>query len=104
MQCKEMLYGLCCLQTNLHIPLHHQSDVLLHQGTTCEELILSSEIRNALGKSLQKVHLSSVQPDQKDNHMSCLPDVVPLLVTTCLYWGVHLTKNQPDQQADDMSC
>ena len=67
---KEMLYGLCCLQTNLCISLHHQSDALLHESTTCEELILSSEIRNTLGKSLQKVHLSSVQPDQKDNHMS----------------------------------
>ena len=25
-QCKEMLYGLCSLQTNLHISLYHQSD------------------------------------------------------------------------------
>ena len=27
MQCKEMLYRLFSLQTNLHISLHHQSDV-----------------------------------------------------------------------------
>ena len=33
MQCKEMLYGLSSLQTNLCIPLHHQSDVLQHSGT-----------------------------------------------------------------------
>ena len=50
-----------------------------------KELILLPEIRNALGKSLQKVHLSSGHPDQKDNLMSCLPDVVLLLVTRCLY-------------------
>ena len=73
-----MLYGLHSLQTNLCISLHHQSDVLLHQGTTCKELILLSEIRNALEKSLQKIHLSSGHPDQKDNNMSCLPDVVLL--------------------------
>ena len=74
--CKEMLCGLCSLQTNLCISLHHQSYVLWHHGTTCKELIFSSEIRNALGKSLQKVHLSSGQSNQKDNHMSCLPYVV----------------------------
>ena len=62
-QCKEMLYGLSSLQTNLHIYFHHQSDVLLHQGTTFVELLLSTEIRNAMGKSLKKVHLSSGQPD-----------------------------------------
>ena len=28
MQCKEMLYGLRSLQTNLYISLHHQSDIL----------------------------------------------------------------------------
>ena len=54
MQCKEMLCRLCCLQTNLCISLHHQSDVLLHQGTICKELILSSEIRNVLGKKSAK--------------------------------------------------
>ena len=53
MQCKEMLYGLSSLLTNLHISLHNQSDVLQHQGTTCKELIFSSEIRNALGKNLR---------------------------------------------------
>ena len=52
----------------------------------------------------EKVHLSSGQPDQKDKNMSCLPDVVLLLVTRCLWWGVHLTKHQPDQQADHMLC
>ena len=58
-----MLYGLCSLQTNLHISFHHQSDVLLQQGTTYVELLLSPEIRNAMEKSLEKVHLSSGQPD-----------------------------------------
>ena len=43
-QCKEMLYGLCSLQMNLHISLHHQSDVLQHNGTNYEELIFSSDI------------------------------------------------------------
>ena len=75
---------ICSLQTNLHMSLHHQSDILQHHGTTCEELIFSLDIRNALGKSLQKVHLSSGQPDQKDNLMTCLPYVVLLLVTRCL--------------------
>ena len=51
-------------------------------------------IRNALGKGLQKVHLSSGQHDQNDKHMSCLPDVVLLLVTRCSYWGVCLTHVQ----------
>ena len=54
------------------------------------------------GKCLQKVNLISGQPDQKDNHMSCLPNVVPLLVTRCFYRRVCLAKHQPDQQADDM--
>ena len=49
-----MLYGLCSLQTNLHISFLHQSDVLLHQGTTFEELLLSSEIRNAMEKQCEK--------------------------------------------------
>ena len=48
-----MLYGLCSLQTNLLIS-YHQSDVLLHQGTTFEELLLSSEIGNAMEKSMNK--------------------------------------------------
>ena len=61
-----MLYGLCPLQINLLISFNHQSDVLLHQGTTFEELLLSSEIRNAMGKSLKKVNLSSGQPDLTD--------------------------------------
>ena len=52
----------CYLQTNLHISFHHQSDVLLQQGTTSAELLLSPEIRNAM-ESLKKVHLSSGQPD-----------------------------------------
>ena len=36
-------------------------------------------------------HLTECQPDPKANQMSSWPDVVPLLVSTCLYWGVHLT-------------
>ena len=73
-----MLCGLCSLQTNLHISLHHQSGVLLHKGTTFQELPLSSEIRNALGKSLQKVHVSSCEPDLSASLDSC-------------DWGVHLS-------------
>ena len=38
MQCKEMLYRLCSLQTNVCISLHHQSDVLQHSGTNDEYL------------------------------------------------------------------
>ena len=53
MKYREMLYGLCSLQTNLLISFHHQSDVLLHQGTTFEELLLSSQIGNAMEKSLK---------------------------------------------------
>ena len=44
MQYKEMLYRLFSLQTNLHISLHHQSDVLWHNGTNYEELLFSSYI------------------------------------------------------------
>ena len=44
MQYKEMLYGLFSLQTNLHISLHYQSDVLQHNSTNYEELLLSSDI------------------------------------------------------------
>ena len=39
-----MLYRLFSLQTNLHISLHHQSDVLWHSGTNYEELLFSSDI------------------------------------------------------------
>ena len=63
-----MLYGLCSLQTNLNISFHHQSDVLLHQGTTFEELLLSSVIRNPIGKTLQKVHLRPGLPDLTSYH------------------------------------
>ena len=38
----------------LLISFHHKSDVLLHQCTTFEELLLSPEIRNAKEKSLNK--------------------------------------------------
>ena len=44
MQCKEMLYRLGSLQTNLCISLHYQSDVLQHNGTNYEELLFSSDI------------------------------------------------------------
>ena len=66
MHCKEMLYRLCSLQTNLHISFHHQSDVLLHQGTTFKELLLSSEM--LWQKTLQKVNLSSGLPDLTSYH------------------------------------
>ena len=44
MQCKEMLYELCSLQTMLCISLHHQSDILWHNGTNYKELLFSSSI------------------------------------------------------------
>ena len=49
-------------------------------------------IRNALGKSLQKVHLSSGQPDQKDNQMSCLPYVVLGGYTWARYIWVYMSR------------
>ena len=52
--CREMLYGLCFLLTNLHISFHHQSDVLLQQGTTFVKLLLSPEIRNVVEKVCQR--------------------------------------------------
>ena len=39
-----MLYRLFSLQTNLHISLHHQSDILWHNGTNYKELLFSSDI------------------------------------------------------------
>ena len=44
MQCKEILYRLFSLQTNLCISLHHQSEVLWHNGTNYKELLFSSDI------------------------------------------------------------
>ena len=92
MQCKEMLYRLCSLQTNLHISFHHQSDVLLHQGTTFEELLLSSEI--LWKKTLQKEHLSSGLPDQT-SYYSWAPDASTR--------GIHLALGQPDPKAHQIS-
>ena len=43
-QYKEMLYRLFSLQTNLHISLHYQSDVLQHNGTNYKQLLFSSDI------------------------------------------------------------
>ena len=63
--CREMLYRLCSLQTNLYISLHHQSDVLLHQGTTFEELLLSSEIRTAMEKQSEKGRSEQVSLTQR---------------------------------------
>ena len=88
MQCREMLYGLCSLQTNLLISFHHQSDVLLHQGTTFEELLLSSEIGNAMEKIWTKVSLSKWISTILGNEMS-LPGV----------WVLHLTKGQSAQSS-----
>ena len=52
--CREILYGLCSLLTNLCISFHHQSYVLLQQGTTFMKLLFSSEIRNAMEKVCQR--------------------------------------------------
>ena len=49
---REMLLRLFSVQTNLLISFHHQSGVLLHKGTTFWELLLSSDIGNAMGKKL----------------------------------------------------
>ena len=39
-KCREMLSRLFSVQTNVCISFHHQSDVLLNQGTTFMELLL----------------------------------------------------------------
>ena len=108
--CREMLYRLCYLQTNLHISFHHQSDVSLQQGTTFTELLLSPEIRNAMENIWKRyiwtqvnqtlapvlatrclswwgLHLTEGKADHKANQMSSWPDIIPLLATRCLYWG-----------------
>ena len=69
----KMLYRLFSLQTKLLISFHHQSDVLLHQGTPFGELLLSSQIRNAMEKIWPKVNLT---------------EVVTHLAMRCLYWGL----------------
>ena len=61
--CREMLYGLCSLLTNLHISFHHQSDVLLWLGTTFCQTTFITRNQKCYGKSLPKVYLSSGQPD-----------------------------------------
>ena len=86
-QCREMLYRLCSLQTSLLKSFHHQSDVVLHQGTTFKELLLSSEIGNALEKSLNKG-----LPVQMNYYCNWPHDVS----TRVWGWvGIHLTKGQP---------
>ena len=39
-----MLYGLFSLQTNLHISLYYQPDILWHNGTNYKQLLFSSDI------------------------------------------------------------
>ena len=73
MKCREMWHRLLSLQTNLLVSFHLQSDVLLHQGTTFNELLLSSQIRNAMEKSLTKGQ----------------PKVVTHLATKYLSWGAR---------------
>ena len=77
-----MLYRLYSCQTNLHISLHHQSDVLWHNGTICEELLFSSDIS---GRYIWQAYAHAWL------YMSRWPDVILLLTTRCLYWGGHLT-------------
>ena len=111
MQCREMLYGLCSLQTNLHISFHHQSNVLLHQGTTFEELLPSSEIRNAMEKQSEKgtSELRATKPeywswplDGSTQWGVCLSSGQPGLTwyeslpPDTSTWGVHLRSGQPD--------
>ena len=71
-----MLYGLCSLQSNLCISLHHQSDILWHNGTNCKELLFSSDIwAGYIWQASCHAWL----------YMSRWPDVVLLLFTRCLY-------------------
>ena len=63
MKCREMLYRLFSIQTNLLISFHHQSDVLLHQGTTFKELLFSSQIRYAMEKVWPKINLPKIVTD-----------------------------------------
>ena len=48
-KCREMLARLFSVQSNLCICFCHQSDVLIHQGTTFKELLLSSHIGHVMG-------------------------------------------------------
>ena len=91
-KCREMLYRLLSLQTNLLISFHSQSDVSLHQGTTCEELLLSSQTRNAMEKVWPKVNLIKVIIHLA---MRC-----PLGGCGVKGAGVYLSKGQPDPQAN----
>ena len=54
MHCRKMLYRLCSLLTNLHISFHHQSDVVLQQGTTFMKVLLSPEIIYAMEQVCQR--------------------------------------------------
>ena len=53
MHCREMLCRLCSFLTNFCISFHHQSDILLQQGTTFVKLLFSPEIRNVMQKVCQ---------------------------------------------------
>ena len=73
-----MLYRLYSFLTNLHISFHHQSDVLLQQGTPFMKLLLSPEIRYAMEKKSTK---------GTSGLRSTRPNLVLVLATQCLKWG-----------------
>ena len=52
-----------------------------------------------LDASTWEVCLTECQPNPKANQMSRWPDIVPLLVTGCLYQGVHLTTGLCDHSS-----
>ena len=97
MHCREMLYGLCSLQTNLHISFHHQSDVLLQQATTFMKLLLSPKIRNAMEKVCQRYIWSQVNQTKLSTGPGHLMSLLGVRVSggwqgcrALGAWGVHM--------------
>ena len=84
-----MLSRLLSVLTNLCISFQHQSGVLLHKGTTLEELLLSSQIENAMEKNKTKVSLTC-------SLTKCQPDPKPHP------GGLHLTRGQPNQSSNTL--
>ena len=109
-----------------HVLATINPDVLLHQGTTFKELLSSSQIRNAIEKSLTKgqpaqssntlgseislageVLLTKGQPAQSSTTLGHEMSLWQLHLTQCCttlgheisLQGVHLTKGQPAESS-----
>ena len=48
-------------------------------------------------------YLTKGQPDTKVEQISSWPEVIPLLATRCLYWGLNMTKGHPNPRPDQIS-